>query len=266
MKLRNIIIFLVAVLIGISATWLANSWIIGRLTVDASPDSNAKPVVVATLEIAFGQQIEEIHVKTVLWPKELIPSGAIQNLGDALGKIANQTIVPGEPILESRVVAHLSGSTLSAMINPEMRAVTVRVNDVLGVAGFLMPGNHVDILSSRMVNRRAVTETILQNIKVLAVDQTSSPDKDKPTVVRAVTLEITPDDAEILVKATQEGTVQLALRNPLDDVTIVKKVEEKQEPKPAKTVSRPRPAPKAPTRAPITVIRGTNVTISNANL
>ncbi len=98
-----------------------------------------------------------------------------------------------------------------------MRAITVRVDDVVGVAGFLLPGNHVDIVAARKQNDRATTETILMDINVLAVDQTSNQDKNEPVVVRAVTLEMTPKQAEILVRAREEGRIQLTLRNPTDD-------------------------------------------------
>ena len=107
MKLRNIIIFLVAVLIGVGATWFANSWIIGRLSVDTASEENTRPVVVAALEVAYGQQIDETHIKIVLWPEDIIPSGVFHEKADALGKIANQRIVPGEPVLESEHLLHV---------------------------------------------------------------------------------------------------------------------------------------------------------------
>ena len=98
-----------------------------------------------------------------------------------------------------------------------MRAVSVRVNDVVGVAGFLLPGNHVDVVTAYRDGQETRSETVVQNVKVLAVDQTASTDKNEPVVVRAVTLEVTPADAEKLVLAEQRGAIQLALRNPLDD-------------------------------------------------
>ena len=122
-----------------------------------------------------------------------------------------------------------------------MRAVTVRVDDVVGVAGFLLPGNRVDVVASRLDQRTrlATTETILTNLKVLAVDQTASTDKNEPVIVRAVTLEMTPDQSEAIVKAKEEGTIQLTLRNPNDSSVPVAKA---AEPAPAPVVvSRPAP-------------------------
>ena len=126
------------------------------------------------------------------------------------------------------------------------------------MAGFLLPGNRVDILSTRNKARgKATTETILQDVKVLAVDQTASTDKDRPVVVRAVTLELTPAEAELLVKATSEGSLQLTLRNPLDSELVAKKEEKKEEPKVERKVERVvyKRTPQAKTS--ITVIRGT---------
>ena len=130
---------------------------------------------------------------------------------------------------------------------------------VVGVAGFLLPGNRVDVLASRIENstRRAITETILKNIKVLAVDQTASTDKNEPVIVRAVTLEMAPDQSEALVKAKEEGTIQLTLRNPLAKEEII--VEEPPPAPVARPVSRPAPRRAAPRDTTITIIRGTNV-------
>jgi pilus assembly protein CpaB len=138
-----------------------------------------------------------------------------------------------------------------------MRAITVRVDDVIGVGGFLLPGNTVDILASRKDNQRAVTETILKNIKVLAVDQTANANENEPVIVRAVTLEMTPAQAEVVVKARTEGTIQLTLRNP--EAFEVVEPEPEAAPPPVRVVAaapRPRPVSRDTT---VTVIRGTAV-------
>jgi len=250
-KGRTTFIFVLAILLGVGATWLANGWLQTRLTPVSSAEADTTGVVVAAVEIPFGQKIESAQLKQIAWPSGDLPSGALLSLDDAEGMIANQTIFSGELVLKSRIVDHSGGSTLSAIISPNMRAVTVRVNDVLGVAGFLLPGNRVDVLASRTVNRQSQTRTILENLKVLAVDQTSSPDKDKPIVVRAVTLEIAPKQAERLVKATQEGTVQLALRNPSDDAHLIASAKPAAAAKPARKVSSG--------GGTVTVIRGNSI-------
>jgi pilus assembly protein CpaB len=180
------------------------------------------------------------------------PGGAFNELKEVEGKVTRAAILQGEILLEGRFTDQGNGSTLAAVVERNMRAVSVRVDDVVGVAGFLLPGNRVDILGTRdLPNREAHSETILQNVRVLAVDQTASTDKNEPVVVRAVTLEVTPEQAEVLVKWKEQGTIQLTLRNPLDE-----SVQERP-----KVAAAPRkPAATAPRKAPtVTVIRGTDV-------
>ena len=146
---------------------------------------------------------------------------------------------PDEIITEKRISEYLGGSTLSALITKDYRAISMRVDDVVGVSGFILPGNKVDILATKMDNslNKATTRTLLQNIKVLAVDQEASQEKEKPAIVKAVTLELKPEQAEIIVQAMQEGTIQLTLRNPLDtevaDIPVAAPVKiEQEQPKP----------------------------------
>jgi pilus assembly protein CpaB len=256
MKGRTFFMFFIALVLGVSAAWLANNWVEDRIR--PSSEGEGTPVVVAALDIPFGQKIEQAHVKIVDWPSGNTPKGAFSDPLLLEGRIAKQSFLPGEVILGERVVEHLGGSTLASIVEPNKRAVTVRVNDVIGVAGFLLPGNRVDILNTRQVGDRARTETILQDVKVLAVDQTASTDKDRPVVVRAVTLELSPAESELLVKATAEGSLQLTLRNPLDSELVAKKDEKKEAPKKVeRKVERVvyKRTPQAKTN--ITVIRGT---------
>ena len=252
---RAVILFIIAIVMGGAAAIFANSWIRSQIVTADDMKEDVTPVVVASLEIPFGQKIQKEHISIVKMSNSTIPPNSYNDPLEVEGKIANTKIFKGEIILDRRLVDAGEGSTLAALITPKMRAVTVRVNDVIGVAGFLLPGNKVDVLSMKKVNKKAVTDTILEDVKVLAVDQTASSDKEKPIVVRAVTLELEPKNIEKLLKATTEGSVQLALRNPNDDsVNIVAE-------KPAKKVvkkSKPVVRPASTTRA-ITVIRGTQV-------
>jgi len=155
-------------------------------------------------------------------------------------------------LMRSRFSEHEGGSTLSALIGENMRAFTVRVDDVVGVGGFLLPGNYVDVLATKIDRRSKVakTETIIQKVKVLAVDQLARADDSDPVVVRAVTLEMSSKQSEVLAKRRAEGTIQLTLRNPNDEVTVAKAA-----PAPVKKVRRTYRAP-APE---VTIIRGTKV-------
>lgn len=255
---KSLFPLLIAVLLGLGAALFARSWMQSRLAAVEAEKRNGVAVVVAATEIPFGAKIKSESVKIAYWPKDNVPAGIFNDPADVVGKVANQKILPDEPVSQSRAVNQGGGSSLAALIEPNMRAVTVRVNDVIGVAGFLLPGNRVDVLATRVLdNRRAQTRTLLQDLKVLAVDQTAQADKDKPVVVRAVTLEVEPREAELLVTAIEEGTVQLALRNP-EDVALLSSAELAEPPKPRKP--RARVVVEQPLAAPsITVIRQTQV-------
>lgn len=255
MRRRGTVLVVLSLLLAGFAAWAANAWVTERLS--ASPDESGDIAVVAALEIPYGTKIEGRHLKTIKMPLGSRPDNAFSDVAEVEGKVSTAVIARNELIVASRLAAHETGSTLAALVQANMRAITVRVDDVVGVAGFLLPGNRVDVLATRLDrgSRRATSETILRNIKVLAVDQTASTDQNDPVIVRAVTLEMMPAQAETLVKAREEGSIQLALRNPLDEVVEEPKVEPKVEkPRPV-VASRPRPAP----IPKVTVIRGTSI-------
>ena len=262
---KTLLPMLAAIVLGLVAAVFARNWMKSRIEAVETEKRSGVQVVVATTEIAFGERITADSVKTIGWPRDSIPDGVFHTIPDVVGKIANQKIVSGEAVLKSRAVGQAGGSSLAALIEPNHRAVTVRVNDVIGVAGFLLPGNRVDVLATRDLDaHKAQTRTLLQNVKVLAVDQTSETEKDKPVVVRAITLEVDPRQAELLVQATEEGSVQMALRNPQEEAPVQAAVAE-----PATTANAPAPKPRvvvirepaaSPPPAPgVTVIRQTQV-------
>ncbi len=246
----------VSLILGLGAAWVANNWVQSRLNTGDTSAKAEVPVVAASMDIPFGTKVDSRHLKLIELPPGSVPSNHFSSLAEVEGQIATQGILSGEILRKERFTEHLSGSTLAAIIKPNMRAVTVRVNDVIGVAGFLLPGNRVDVLASRLDNRRATTHTVLKDINVLAVDQKATSDKDEPVVVRAVTLEMTPKQAEELVKAREEGTIQLTLRNPLEEEPVLLAEEPKEAPAPKRVVVR---APQAPPTNTVTIIRGTNV-------
>ncbi|QEY64031.1 Flp pilus assembly protein CpaB [Metapseudomonas lalkuanensis] len=266
MSARTLTLVALSLLLGLGAAWMANNWLSAKL--NASPDDNLQAVVVATVEIPFGQMIEAQQVTVVRMPKGTVPDDAFNAPEAVVGKIATFPMLRGDILRSARVAEHLGGSTLASLIESDKRAISVRVDDVVGVGGFLLPGNRVDVLATRQVNgsNDSESKTILQDLRVLAVDQTASTDKTQPVVVRAVTLEMTPKEAEVLVKAMSEGRLQLALRNPLDDR---KKTE---------AVAATKPAPAAPavsvTPRPVVrrmegpsgviIIRGTEVKVAKA--
>lgn len=233
MQQRTVVLFLFALLFGGFAAFVAYQRSEKSAALAAA---NTKLAVVAAFDIDYGTKIAPEMVKQVAWPVGSLPEGVYTQTTDAIGKVAAAAIAKGEPITARRAVESLAGSTLASLIEAGKRAMTIRVNDVIGVAGFLLPGNRVDVLATpRPIggNQQPKTETIVENLKVLAVDQQARINQEDPVIVRAVTVEVTPAEAEVIVQATNAGEVQLVLRNPLEEVT-----------------EKPAPAPPAPEAAP----------------
>lgn len=251
-----------SIVLSAAAAFIANSWITNELNQEASIKDSMEQVVVASVKIPYGLVIDETHVKLRQVPKGNSPSGAFTEMESVVGTISRTEIYPGEVIIKDRVVANGGGSTLAAMISPNKRAITVRVNDVVGVAGFLLPGNRVDIISTKKKNDKVVSDTILRNIKVLAVDQTASTDKNEPIVVRSVTMEMTPGETEEVTAATKQGSLQLTLRNPTQEKEVEKVIAEK----PKKVVKRVAKKRKVAQYGSITIIRGTSTEVKKTKL
>ncbi len=255
-KGRGILLIALSLVMAVGAAYTANRWVAAQVV--GEKDIQGTRLVAAAIDIPYGTKVEDRHLKYVEIPDEMAPAGHFTATEDVEGKVSTLAIARGEILVANRFAAHTSGSTLAALVGENMRALTVRVNDVIGVAGFLLPGNRVDVLASRqLINQRAVTETILRDIKVLAVDQTASTEKNEPVIVRAVTLEMTPKQTEILVKARTEGSIQLTLRNPLEE-------EPPPEPEPAPAPVKKRTVVKKPVKqedssTTVTIIRGTKV-------
>jgi pilus assembly protein CpaB len=264
MSSRTFVLVVLSLSLGLGAAWMANNWLSARL--NAGADDNLQGVVVATVEIPFGQMVEAQQVALVRMPRGTVPDDSFAATDQVVGKIATFGMLKGDILRGARLAEHLGGSTLASLIGADKRAVAVRVDDVVGVGGFLLPGNRIDVLATRQRsgNGEAEARTILEDLRVLAVDQTASTDKTMPVVVRAVTLEMTSQEAEVLVKAQSEGRLQLALRNPLN---------EQKKPQPPVAVAQP-PAPTRSVAKPVrrsgggavTIIRGTEVKVAKVQL
>ena len=253
-KRRGFTLIFLSLLMAVGAAFVANKWVVARVMPDQEYDENLAQVVAAAMKIPFATKVEGRHLKLIELPQGLAPDGFFATIEEVLGKVSTTSISRGEILVTERFRTHRTGSTLAALVSENMRAVTVRVDDVVGVAGFLLPGNTVDILASRKGGGkgRAITETILRNIKVLAVDQTAAAESHEPVIVRAVTLEMLPRQAEILFQARTEGKIQLTLRNPLE-------AEPEVVPPTKKRVVRRAPVKKKAVLAEVIVIRGTSV-------
>ena len=174
-------------------------------------------VVVMSGAIEGGIPLMASHVRTLAWPDRIAPPGAFDATDKVIGRVVRQAMVAGEPVLESRLSPVDVKGGLSATLAPGKRAITVRVNDVIGVAGFALPGSWVDVLvSARDARNEPFSKIVLERVKVLAVAQETAGDPSKPKVVSAVTLELTPAESERLDLARSVGSLSLALRNELD--------------------------------------------------
>ena len=246
---RGPILIVISLLLAVGAAWVANRWLISQTAADENSPSTV-PIMTAAIDIPLGTKIEARHVSSIQMLADTAPEGSYEKVSAVEGKIALAGIMKGEILLAARFADQGAGSTLAAVVADNMRAVSVRVNDVVGVGGFLLPGNRVDVVAAYRDRQDTLSETVVQNVKVLAVDQTAASDKNEPVVVRAVTLEVSPPDAEKLILAEQRGSIQLALRNPLDE-TITKKAVA-----PIAAVVRTQAPPPSPT---VAVIRGTEL-------
>lgn len=254
-KRRGVLLIFLSLLMALGAAFVANEWVVARVMPDQAAKNNSAHVVAAAMSIPFATKVEERHLMLVEMPEGLTPEGFFTTLEDVVGQVCTTKIARGEILVAERFRAHSAGSTLAALVDEQMRAVTVRVDDVVGVAGFLLPGNTVDVLASRKVpNKRAITETILTNIKVLAVDQQATAEENEPVIVRAVTLEMLPKQAEALFRARTEGTIQLTLRNPLEQENVPPATQPKK-----RVVRAPTKRPPPTSEAEVIVIRGTTV-------
>lgn len=220
-----ILLFLLSVIFGLGAVFFAKQWMDRQMQPQTEVEVvEREPVVVAVQEITAGSVIEEQHLTTKLLEVDWRSEEQFTNVEELLGQVVATTIFTGEIVTLPRLSTPGEGSTLAALIPENKRAVTIRVNDVIGVAGFLLPGNRVDVLNTiKYSDTSANTITVLKDIKVLAVDQTAKTKENKPVIVRAVTLEVSPKQAERLLTARSRGEIQLTLRNPYEEEKVVKR-------------------------------------------
>ncbi|MDE1982893.1 MAG: Flp pilus assembly protein CpaB [Betaproteobacteria bacterium] len=180
------------------------------------------PVAVARHALVQGSRLTAGSVSLRDWPDHLLPPGTPVNPEKLEGRVVRTPVAEGLPILEQALAPEGSRGGLSAVIGSGHRAITVRVNEVVGVAGFALPGNFVDVLvnspaeGARGAARGSLSKIVLQHVPVLAVAQDANPDESRPHVVNAVTLEVTPQEAEQLDLARNIGTLSLVLRNQAD--------------------------------------------------
>ncbi|ETP61361.1 pilus assembly protein CpaB [Burkholderia dolosa PC543] len=209
----------VAMVAGLAAVVFASHWLVQTST------SAVTSVAVAATDLNLGEPLGANQIHMVSWPSGSVPTGAFTDTKALEGRVVRTSLARGEPVIESKLAPIGTKGGLSAVIAEGSRAITVRVNDVVGVAGFALPGNYVDVIVNTQEQQgktdgQSISKIVLEHILVLAVAQQVSRDDTAPKVVNAVTLEVTPEQAERLDLARSVGTLSLVLRNQIDKQTL----------------------------------------------
>jgi len=224
MRLRGLLMLGVALILAVIAVFVARN--VMQKQVQPIVQQQSIPlttVVVARTRLDFASRIGPEHLTQVQWPADNVPAGTFKTTSELLkpgeDRVVLRSIEVGEPIFANKISGSGQRASLSSIIGDDMRAMTVRVNDVIGVAGFVLPGDRVDILLTRDNGQNQnimINDILLQNIRVLGVDQSASDRLDKPVVVKAVTVEVNPLQAQKLTLASSVGSLTMALRNEAD--------------------------------------------------
>ena len=222
MRASTIVMIGFAVVFGLLAVFIAQGWLNNQANMRAKnldanrPQMTSQTVVVAKQALRFGTELNASMLQEVPWPSNAVPSGAYAKVQDIVSggrRVVLSAIEANEPVLALKITGPGQRATLSALVKPGMKAVTIRVNDVEGVGGFVLPGDHVDVVLTRQVEKgNATTQVVLQNTRVLAVDQTADERAAKATVAKSVTLEVDTIDAQKLWLASSVGSLSLLLR------------------------------------------------------
>ncbi len=222
MRTSTIVMVAFAVLFGLLAVFLAQTWLnnqaeqrLRSLEAQEKSGAAARTIVVARRALRFGDELRAAALREVAWPGNALPAGAFAKIAalTASKRIVLMPIDANEAILASKITGPGQRATLSAMLHEGMKAVTIRVNDVEGVAGFVLPGDHVDVVLTRQVDKsKATNDVVIQNARVLAIDQLADARAEKPSVAKAVTLEVSVTDGQRLALASAVGTLSLLLR------------------------------------------------------
>jgi pilus assembly protein CpaB len=218
----NMLVLALAIVLGGIAAILARNWLLSH---GQTEQAGAASIVVAAAPLTFGTQLSPENLKEIPWSTGALPDGAFASKREVLNdgrRMALAAIARNEPILHSKITAPGQRATLSSILDPGKRAVTVRVDDVRGVAGFIQPGDRVDVVLIRTEaesrTNEGYSDVILQSAKVLAIDQITGERTEQPTIAKAVTLEVTPEEAQKILLATNIGRLSLILRQPEEAV------------------------------------------------
>ena len=223
-RMRVLLVLLVAIAAGGGLAYGTYNYV--RNVPAAAASVPTRPVVVAAVDLGVGAAIRLEDVRTIDWPAAALPAGVFEKPEDVVGRGLVMPLIQNELVLPMKLASKEAGSGLPIMIPEGERAVSVRVNEVIGVAGYVLPGTRVDVVAvASATDKKADTtsKVVLTNVQVLAAGtkMEQNGDESKPIPVTVVTLLVAPDQAERLTLASTEGKIQLALRNPLDQSSPV---------------------------------------------
>jgi pilus assembly protein CpaB len=222
LRASTIVMIGFAVVFGLLAVFIAQAWLNNQASMQAKNfEANKKSVAMQTVVVAkqplrFGTELTASMLQEEPWPVASMPAGAFTKISDVLHggrRVVLTAIEPNEPVLPLKITGPGERATLSALVKPGMKAVTIRVNDVEGVGGFVLPGDRVDVVLTRQIEKgSASTEVVLQNTRVLAVDQSADERAAKAAVAKSVTLEVSTVEAQKVWLASSVGNLSLLLR------------------------------------------------------
>ena len=223
MRASTIVMIGFAVVFGLLAVFIAQVWLNNQAAMRAKSmeANNKKPVATQTIVVAaqplrFGAELNASMLKEMSWPEEALPAGAFHKINEILSggrRVVLTAIEANEPVLALKITGAGERATLSALVHKGMKAVTIRVNDVEGVGGFVLPGDRVDVVLTRQIDKgSATTEVVLQNARVLATDQSADDRASKAAVAKSVTLEVNTIEAQKVWLASSVGNLSLLLR------------------------------------------------------
>jgi pilus assembly protein CpaB len=223
MRRNSLFILVLALVMGGIASLLVRNWLESHSRAAAAIESFAT-IVVAAKPLGFGVAVADDNVTEIPWPARALPEGAFATKEELLKdgrRVVLAMLESNEPILRSKITGPGQRASLSSLLQEGKRAVAVRVDDVRGVAGFILPGDFVDVVLIQAETgppgkRENYSEILLEHVKVLAVDQLASERQEQPTVAKAVTLEVTSEQAQKILLATNVGKLSLILRQPGD--------------------------------------------------
>lgn len=223
MRASTVIMIAVAAVFGLLAVFVARAWLNSQADarLRGMEANQGKPIAAQTLVVAarplrFGMELAAQALREVPWPGEALPPGGFTTINEILShgkRVVLTAIEANEPVLAMKITGPGQRATLSALVGPGMKAVTIRVNDVEGVGGFVLPGDRVDIILTRQTDKEsASTQVLLQDVRVLAIDQIADERMANPSVPKSVTVEVDTVAAQKIGLAASIGTLSLVLR------------------------------------------------------